>query len=116
MPLELDYEIDLWGRIHRQVTAARETAQGSAADLANTRLSLHAELALDYMEVRSSDAQIQLLKDTVKAYTDAVNLTNDRYEGGASPLSDVTEARTQLDSARVLKRTSRSCVRSMSMP
>ena len=55
------------------------------------------------MELRSSDAQIQLLKDTVKAYTDALNLTNDRYEGGASPLSDVTEARTQLDSARVLE-------------
>src|SRR5271170_2804441 len=103
LPLELDYEIDLWGRIHREVTAAREEAQASAADLANTRLSLHAELALDYMEVRSTDAQIQLLSDTVKAYTDAVNLTNDRYEGGASPLSDVTEARTQLDSARVIE-------------
>jgi NodT family efflux transporter outer membrane factor (OMF) lipoprotein len=103
LPLELDYEIDLWGRIHRQVTAAREDTQASAADLANTRLSLHAELALDYMELRSSDAQIQLFNDTVKAYTDAVNLTNDRYEGGASPLSDVTEARTQLDSARVLE-------------
>jgi NodT family efflux transporter outer membrane factor (OMF) lipoprotein len=103
LPLELDYEIDLWGRIHRQVTSAREQAQASAADLANTRLSLHAELAIDYMEVRSADAQIQLLRDTVKAYTDAVNLTKDRYEGGASPLSDLTQARTQLDSARVLE-------------
>ena len=103
LPLELDYEIDLWGRIHRQVTAAREQAQASAADLANTRLSLHAELAIDYMEVRSADAQLQLLKDTVKAYTDAVNLTSDRYEGGVSPLSDLSQARTQLDSARVLE-------------
>src|SRR6202167_2651219 len=50
LPLELDYEIDLWGRIRRQVTAAREQAQVSAADLANTRLSLHAEVAIDYME------------------------------------------------------------------
>jgi NodT family efflux transporter outer membrane factor (OMF) lipoprotein len=103
LPLELDYEIDLWGRIRRQVTAAREQAQESAADLANTRLSLHAELAIDYMEVRSADAQIKLLNDTVKAYTDAVNLTRDRYEGGVSPLSDLTQARTQLDSARVLE-------------
>ena len=103
LPLELDYEIDLWGRIRRQVTAAREQAQGSAADLANTRLSLHAEVAIDYMEVRSADAQIKLLEDTVKAYTDAVNLTRDRYEGGVSPLSDLTQARTQLDSARVLE-------------
>jgi NodT family efflux transporter outer membrane factor (OMF) lipoprotein len=103
LPLELDYEIDLWGRIHRQVTSAREQAQASAADLANTRLSLHAELAVDYMEVRSADAQIQLLRDTVKAYTDAVTLTNDRFEGGASPLSDLTQARTQLESARVIE-------------
>jgi NodT family efflux transporter outer membrane factor (OMF) lipoprotein len=103
LPLELNYEIDLWGRIHRQVTAAREQAQVSAADLANTRLSLHAELAIDYIELRSADAQIQLLRDTVKAYTDAVNLTKDRFEGGASPLSDLTQARTQLDSARVLE-------------
>src|SRR5271156_3474094 len=103
LPLELDYEIDLWGRIHRQVTAAREQAQVSAADLANTRLSLHAELAIDYMEVRSADAQLQLLEDTVKAYADAVNLTSDRFEGGVSPLSDLSQARTQLDSARVLK-------------
>jgi NodT family efflux transporter outer membrane factor (OMF) lipoprotein len=103
LPLELDYEIDLWGRIRRQVTAAREQAQASAADLANTRLSLHAEVAIDYMEVRSADAQIKLLNDTVKAYTDAVNLTRDRYEGGVSPLSDLSQARTQLDSARVLE-------------
>jgi NodT family efflux transporter outer membrane factor (OMF) lipoprotein len=103
LPLELNYEIDLWGRIHRQVTSAREQAQASAADLANTRLSLHAELAIDYMEVRSADAQLQLLRDTVKAYTDAVNLTKDRFEGGASPLSDLTQARTQLNSARVIE-------------
>jgi NodT family efflux transporter outer membrane factor (OMF) lipoprotein len=103
LPLELNYEIDLWGRIHRQVTAAREQAQASAADLANTRLSLHAELAIDYLEVRSADAQIQLLRDTVKAYTDAVNLTKDRFEGGAAPLSDLTQARTQLNSARVIE-------------
>ena len=103
LPLELNYEIDLWGRIHRQVTSAREQAQASAADLANTRLSLHAELAIDYMVVRSADAQLQLLRDTVKAYTDAVNLTKDRFEGGASPLSDLTQARTQLDSARVIE-------------
>ncbi|MEA2261593.1 MAG: hypothetical protein QOJ51_4418 [Acidobacteriaceae bacterium] len=103
LPLELDYEIDLWGRIRRQVTAAREKAQASAADLANTRLSLHAEVAIDYMEVRSADAQIKLLNDTVKAYRDAVNLTNDRFQGGVSPLSDLTQARTQLDSARVLE-------------
>jgi NodT family efflux transporter outer membrane factor (OMF) lipoprotein len=103
LPLEMDYEIDLWGRIHRQVTAAREQAQASASDLANTRLSLHAELAIDYMEVRGADAQMRLLNDTVKAYTDAVTMTNDRFEGGVAPMSDLSQARTQLDAARVLE-------------
>jgi len=103
LPLELNYEIDLWGRIRRQVTAARERAQVSAADLANVRLSLQSELAIDYFEVRSADAQLQLLHSTVKAYADAVSLTNDRYEGGASPLSDLTQARTQLDTAQVIE-------------
>src|SRR5258708_39240453 len=91
LALELNYEIDLWGRIHRQVTAAREQAQSSAADLANTRLSLHAELAIDYMEVRSADAQIQLLADNVKAYSDAATMTNNRFVGGAAPQSDLTQ-------------------------
>lgn len=107
LPLELDYEIDLWGRIHRQVTAAREQAQASAADLANTRLSLQAELAIDYMEVRSADAQIKLLSDTVKAYTDAVNLTSDRYEG-VSHLSPILLRRARNWTRRASsKRTSR---------
>jgi outer membrane protein TolC len=50
-----------------------------------------------------ADAQSQLLRETSKTYTDAVNLATNRYEGGASPLSDLTQARTQPDSARVLE-------------
>jgi outer membrane protein TolC len=102
LPLELNYEIDLWVRVHLQVTSAREQAQERAADLANTRLSLHSELAIDYLEVRSADAQIQLLRDTVKAYTDAVDLTKDRYEGGASSSRKIAVALHCGDSCRSL--------------
>ncbi len=102
LPFDLNYEIDLWGRIRRSITAARESAQASAADLENARLSLHAELALDYFEVRSADAQLKLVNDTIVAYQRAFDLTNDRYEGGAAPQSDVAQARTQLDTTRVL--------------
>jgi NodT family efflux transporter outer membrane factor (OMF) lipoprotein len=100
-PIDLSYEVDLWGRIRRSVTAAKETAQAGDADLENARLSLHAELAMDYFGLRADDAQKKLLDDTVAAYRQALQLTEDRYNGGASPLSDVTQARTQLQTAEV---------------
>ena len=99
--LDLSYEIDLWGRVRRTVTASREEAQASAADLETARLSLHAEVAIDYFEVRSADAQERLLDDTVNAYSQALDLTKNRFEGGAAPKSDVAQAQTQLDAARV---------------
>ncbi len=101
LPVDLNYEIDLWGRIRRGVTAAREQTQAADADMESVRLSLHAELAMDYFGLRSADAQIQLLQDTVKAYQQAMQLTQDRYEGGIAPQTDVTQARTQLDEAQV---------------
>jgi NodT family efflux transporter outer membrane factor (OMF) lipoprotein len=101
LPFDLSYEIDLWGRVRRTVTASREQAQASAADLETARLSLHAEVAIDYFEVRSADAQKKLLDDTVKAYSEALDLTKNRFEGGAAPKSDVAQAQTQLDAARV---------------
>jgi NodT family efflux transporter outer membrane factor (OMF) lipoprotein len=102
LPLDLSYEVDLWGRIRRSVTAAREGAQASAADLATVLLSIHAEVATDYFEVRSADAQEKLLNDTVSAYQEALELTQNRFQGGAAPKSDVAQAQTQLDAARVL--------------
>ena len=103
LPLDMNYEVDLWGRIRRSVTAAREQAQASAADLATARLSLQAELALNYFNLRSVDAQTQLLNDTVKAYEQALQLTQDRYEEGISPRSDVSQAQTQLEAAEVIR-------------
>jgi NodT family efflux transporter outer membrane factor (OMF) lipoprotein len=101
LPVDLSYEVDLWGRIRRTVTAAKEQAQASAADLDTVRLSLHAEVAIDYFEVRNADGQKRLLDDTVKAYSDALQLTKYRFEGGAAPRADVAQAQTQLDETRV---------------
>jgi NodT family efflux transporter outer membrane factor (OMF) lipoprotein len=101
LPFDLSYEVDLWGRIRRSVTSAGEEAQATAADLETAALSLHAELAMDYFEVRSADAQQELLHGTVDQYADMVKLTTDLLNGGAAPESDVIQARTQLDIARV---------------
>jgi NodT family efflux transporter outer membrane factor (OMF) lipoprotein len=101
LPVDFSYEVDLWGRVRRTVSALREEAQASAADLQTANLSLHAELAVDYFELRSADLQKQLLDDTVKAYTAALQLTQSRFDGGAAPKSDVAQAQTQLDGARV---------------
>jgi len=101
LPVDLSYEIDLWGRVRRTVAAAREETQATAADVATASLSIHAELAIDYFELRSADTQKQILDNTVKAYTDAYHLTETRFEGGASPRSDVAQAKTQLEDAEV---------------
>jgi NodT family efflux transporter outer membrane factor (OMF) lipoprotein len=101
LPFDLNYELDLWGSVRRSVSAAREEAQAVSADLATARLSLQAELAMDYVELRSADAQQRLLDDTVKAYEDALRLTQNRLAGGYAPGSDVAQAQTQLDTARV---------------
>ncbi len=101
LPFDVSYEVDLWGRIRRTVAAAGEEAQATAADIQTLSLSLHAELALDYFELTSADAQIRLLEDTVRAYAEMVQLTTDLFRGGAAPESDVVQAQTQLDTARV---------------
>src|SRR5215475_13950293 len=101
LSFDLSYELDLWGRIRRTVAAAREEAQATAADLETVQLSLQAELAMNYFQLRSADAQQRLLNDTVKAYTDALQLTRNRFEGGAAPKSDVAQAQTQLETTQV---------------
>jgi NodT family efflux transporter outer membrane factor (OMF) lipoprotein len=101
LPLDFNYEIDLWGRIRHGINASREEAQASAADMQTALLSLQAELAIDYFEARTADAQEKLLNDTVKDYEDAYRITNNRFVGGVAPQSDVDQARTQLEAARV---------------
>jgi len=100
LSLDMSYEIDLWGRVRRTVAAARREAEATAADLETARLSLQAELAMDYFELRAADAQKQLLDETVDAFEAALRLTTNRFEGGAAPRSDVAQAQTQLDTTR----------------
>lgn len=94
------WEPDLWGSIRRAVESQRATAQASAADLANAQLSLQAELAMDYFEMRGLDTQQRLLDSTVQQYGDYLKLTQARYHGGVATESDVALAQTQRDQTR----------------
>jgi NodT family efflux transporter outer membrane factor (OMF) lipoprotein len=100
LPVDFSYQADVWGRVRRSVESAREQAQASAADLATVNLSMHADLAIDYFQARSLDAEERLLSSTVKQYEDALELTQSRYQGGLSSEVEVQQAKTQLDTTR----------------
>ncbi len=101
LPLDVNYEVDLWGAVRRSINSAKEEAQATAADRESVLLSLQAELATDYFELRAADAEQKLLNDTVTQYAEAVRITNNRFLGGVSGKSDLTQAETQLEDAKV---------------
>lgn len=100
IPLNISWEPDLWGRVRRQIESNSAAAQATAADLANTRLSLQGLLAASFFQLRGIDLQAELLRNTLDAYTQTLKLTQDRFRGGLSAESDVQQAKTQLEETR----------------
>ncbi len=99
---QLSYELDLWGRVRNQVKSAESRAQASAADLAAVQLALQSELAMNYFSLRGQDLILEILKQTVDAYQKALDLTQNRYKGGAATAADVDQAQTQLENTKTL--------------
>ena len=95
----VSYELDLWGQIRNEVAAGEANAAASAADLENARLSLIAQLVGDYIQLRSLDRASAILDETVKTYTHALSVTQQRHDAGIAPGLDVSQAQTQLDAA-----------------
>jgi len=100
LPFDVSYQADVWGRIRKNVESYREQAQASAADLATVNLSMHADLAVDYFQARSLDAEEQLLNSTVKEYEQALELNENRFQGGIASEVDVEQAKTQLQTTQ----------------
>ena len=92
--------MDLWGRVRNTVEAGRDNALAAAADLASAQLSLQAQLADNYMQLRGLDQQIELLQQTIQAYEKALKLTQTLHAGGIVSGLDVSRAQTQLADAR----------------
>jgi NodT family efflux transporter outer membrane factor (OMF) lipoprotein len=97
IPASVSWEPDLWGRIAHSVQSSAADAQATVADLEVVRLSLHAELATDYFNLRGLDAEKDLLDRTIVAYRQALELTNNRFTGGIASQLDVAQAQTQLE-------------------
>src|SRR6267378_1728911 len=96
----MNWELDVWGRIRRNVESNRESAQASAGDLAGALLSEQATLAQAYFQLRVTDLDLALLERSMDGYSKALEVTQNRYQAGVAQRSDVTQAQTQLQNAR----------------
>ncbi|MGL4315158.1 MAG: efflux transporter outer membrane subunit [Pseudomonas sp.] len=96
--LGVSWELDIWGKLRRQLESDSASAEASAADLAGVRLSQQSELVQNYLQLRVLDQQKRLLDETVAAYQQAFRIAENQYKAGIVPRSDVTQALTQLKS------------------
>ena len=97
LPFDVSYELDLWGRVQDNVSAATADAQASAADLATALLSVQAELAQDYFQLHAIDAERQILDESVASYRQSLAETRALFRAGIDSEEDVTRAETQLN-------------------
>jgi outer membrane protein, multidrug efflux system len=100
IPLDLSYEIDLWGKVRRAFESSRNEFLASAAAYQNILFTLQADVALNYYRLRSVDREIDLLNQTVKLREETAALFKTRFDAGYSSELDVTSTTTELNTAR----------------
>jgi multidrug efflux pump len=96
VPLDLSYEIDIWGRVRRSFESARAEASASAATYYNVLLTLEGDVAQNYFLLRSLDDEIRTVTSTVGLRIEQVQLVRSRFEGGIGNELDVARAETEL--------------------
>ncbi|MCH4093696.1 MAG: efflux transporter outer membrane subunit [Acetobacter peroxydans] len=100
MGLSASWDLDLWGKIRRQIQAQVTEAQASAADLANAALSYQAQLATAYFNLRYQDSLYDLLERNVTFYERSYQITKNQYEAGTADPTSLMQAKTQLEQTR----------------
>ena len=104
IPIDLSYELDVWGRVRRSFESARAQAAATAADLGVVRLVIETDVALFYYSLRSLDAQVQILSDTVVAYREQVRLLSVQFRAGLVSPIVVSQAEAQLETTLAQQR------------
>lgn len=100
VPLQLTYELDLWGRVRRMVEGAKAQAQASGADYQNVMLSLTSEVAANYFQLRAFDDELGALQRTLESREKSAGLIERRLQAGALPEVDAARARSELATTR----------------
>ncbi len=100
LPFDASWQPDLWGRVRNTVRANIYGAQASAADIENVRLTMQAEVAQDYFQLRAQDNLKQLFDSTVSAYQDSLKLTQDLFKAGLATDEAVSQAETLLQTTQ----------------
>jgi NodT family efflux transporter outer membrane factor (OMF) lipoprotein len=100
LPFDASWEVDLWGRIRNTVKASVLESQATRADLENVRLTVHAEVAADYFQLRVLDTERRLLDAEVLAYEESLKLTKVEFDAQLASGQDIELAETQLDNTR----------------
>ena len=97
---DLDYEVDIWGRVRRTVESSTASYQATVADFESVRLALHAEVASDYFTLRAADGEIAILASAIDLRRQSLDLIKARFQAGASNDLDVARAETEYSTAQ----------------
>ncbi len=95
---DASWELDLWGRVRREVEGADASVEASADARRNALLSVVAEVARDYLQLRGIQTQLRIANDNIATAQQSLDLTRARYIGGLTTELDVANAATQLSS------------------